>query len=229
MTPGQQSSHQMCSYKTGTTGNQDLHAASLVVVECVNRWSEILTACKTGGFRLWLTALYGGSRYPRYIAFPVSRPRAQSVTNPGNKTGIIENPSPKKRLSRHRIGRLLAVVGLLFIAAATLTPLPQQSAAAAATPLWCLVCGEDGGVDVLNNILLFVPLGLGLRLMRLRTSHVVLLAASVSLAIELLQLIVITGRDASLSDLLTNTLGSWTGALGGSIALKSSLRPPTES
>ncbi len=116
---------------------------------------------------------------------------------------------------RREIGRFLAVAGLLFIGGTTLIPLPQQTAAAAATPLWCLVCGEYGGVDVLNNILLFMPLGLGLSLIGLRTARVLMLGALLSLGIELLQLAVIPGRDASLSDVLTNSLGSAAGALAG--------------
>src|SRR5687767_3754236 len=98
-----------------------------------------------------------------------------------------------------RIGRFTALLGVLFIAATTLVPLPEKSAAAAATPVWCLVCGEYGGVDVLNNVLLFIPLGLGLRLMGLRTSRVLMLGFFTSVSIELLQLTFVPGRDASLS------------------------------
>jgi hypothetical protein len=112
----------------------------------------------------------------------------------------------------NRLGLLLLFTGLLTIAAATLVPLPQQASAAEETPLWCLVCGDYGGVDVLNNMLLFVPLGAGLWLRGVRLRSVVAVAALLSLTIELLQLLVIPGRDASLSDLLTNTFGSWIGA-----------------
>jgi len=84
--------------------------------------------------------------------------------------------------------------------------------AARLTPWWCLVCGDRGGVDVVNNILLFVPLGLGLRLVGLPLRVVVGLGALSSFTIELLQATVVTGRDASLSDILTNTTGSWLGA-----------------
>ena len=59
------------------------------------------------------------------------------------------------------IGRFLACAGLLLIAATTLVPIPQQTAASQLTPLWCLVCGDYGGVDVVNNIILFVPAALG--------------------------------------------------------------------
>jgi hypothetical protein len=115
-----------------------------------------------------------------------------------------------------RFGRLGAVLGLLFIAVLTLTPLSRQVAAAAATPLWCLVCGDYGGVDVVLNVLLFVPFALGLRVGGVPTILVGASGAVTSLAVESLQLAVIPGRDASLSDLVTNILGSLIGALLGS-------------
>lgn len=114
---------------------------------------------------------------------------------------------------RRRVGQLSAAAGLLFVAVTTLIPLPQQTAASAATPLWCLVCGEYGGVDVLNNILLFLPLGIGLRLAGISTLRAVMLGSLLSLTVELLQLTIIPGRDASLSDVLTNTSGTWVGAM----------------
>jgi hypothetical protein len=113
---------------------------------------------------------------------------------------------------RSRIGGFFVVAGFLAIAVATLIPFPQQSGAAEATPLWCLVCGDYGGVDVSNNVLLFVPFGAGLLLCGIRLRWVVALGALVSLAVESLQLLIIPGRDASLSDLLTNALGTWLGA-----------------
>jgi hypothetical protein len=115
-----------------------------------------------------------------------------------------------------RFGQLLALAGLLFIAGMTLIPLPRQVAAARATPLWCLVCGDYGGVDVALNILLFIPFALGLRLLGLSLSAVVVTGAALSLTVESLQLALVTGRDASLSDLITNTVGSLIGGALGS-------------
>jgi VanZ family protein len=109
--------------------------------------------------------------------------------------------------------RLFGAAGLLIILAATLRPEPDQTRAAEATPLWCLVCGDHGGVDVINNILLFIPFAFGLRLGGVPRKTVLLVGAASSLAIELLQLTVIAGRDASLSDVLTNSLGTAVGAL----------------
>jgi hypothetical protein len=102
----------------------------------------------------------------------------------------------------------------MFIAWATLTPAanPLQ---ARVTPLLCLVCGDHGGADVGANLLLFVPLAAGLRLAGLSWRRVVLASAVLSLTVELLQYFVIPGRDASLSDVLTNTIG---GAAGGAMA-----------
>jgi hypothetical protein len=109
--------------------------------------------------------------------------------------------------------RFFGAAGLLIILAATLRPEPDQTRAAEATPLWCLVCGDHGGVDVINNILLFIPFALGLRLGGVPRRTVLLVGAASSLTIELLQLTLIAGRDASLSDVLTNSLGTGVGAL----------------
>jgi hypothetical protein len=118
-----------------------------------------------------------------------------------------------KASERRQRWRFVGAAGLVIILAATLRPEPDQTRAAEATPLWCLVCGDHGGVDVINNILLFIPFALGLRLGGVPRKTVLLAGAASSLAIELLQLTVIAGRDASLSDVLTNSLGTGVGAL----------------
>jgi hypothetical protein len=75
------------------------------------------------------------------------------------------------------------------------------------------VCGDRGGTDVLLNLVLFTPLGFGIGLTTRSWRRAVLAGAALSLAIELLQLTVVVGRDASLSDLVTNTVGAGIGAL----------------
>jgi hypothetical protein len=97
---------------------------------------------------------------------------------------------------------------LAAILAATLVPNSHQVAAAAATPLLCLVCGEGGGTDVFLNLLLFTPMAIGLRLLGWPWRRVVAAAALVSLTVESLQYSVVVGRDSSLSDLLANTIGA---------------------
>jgi hypothetical protein len=124
------------------------------------------------------------------------------------------NPEEEeRRIAGTGAWKALAVVGLAGILVTTLYPSPENAKEAALTPLWCLVCGSDGGADVLLNILLFIPFAIGLRLSGLSWRRVVGISALVSLAVETLQLEFVPGRDASLSDLLTNTLGSAVGAI----------------
>jgi hypothetical protein len=118
-------------------------------------------------------------------------------------------------LTRRWLGATLASVGLLAILVLTLYPNPRQARVADHTPLLCLVCGEAGGADVVLNLLLFIPLAAGLTLLGWSRVRVVAVCFLLSLGVETLQLAAHTGRDASLSDLLTNTTS---GALGAAIA-----------
>ena len=113
------------------------------------------------------------------------------------------------------LGGFVIAVGLLVIAAATLTPLPLTEYRSAGTPFWCLVCGSLGSVDVILNVALFLPLGVGLERMGWRVTRIAIACFLTSLAVESLQIMTIAGRDASVSDLITNTSG---GMLGGFIA-----------
>ncbi len=79
----------------------------------------------------------------------------------------------------------------------------------------CLACGELGGVDVVLNVLLFLPLGIGLAMSGASRSRAIISMCLASLSIELLQLGVIPGRDASLGDVLSNSLGGALGVLLG--------------
>lgn len=134
-----------------------------------------------------------------------------------------------------RWGQLIALAGAVLIASMTLFPHPELAKESSATPLSCLLCGDYGVVDVFLNTLLFIPFGLGLRLMggSRRQSQVALMVTS--LCIELLQLKIVAGRDASLSDFITNSLGGglgiwiadhWTGFVFPSAALSRMLRIP---
>ena len=104
-----------------------------------------------------------------------------------------------------RLGAVVASVGLVAILVLTLVPNPRQTPVADETALLCLVCGESGGADVVLNLLLFIPLGAGLALLGWPWARVVAVCALLSLGVETLQYVLHTGRDASLSDLLTNT------------------------
>ena len=120
----------------------------------------------------------------------------------------------------NRAGALLSAMMLTIVLVATLTP-------AASTPtgdFWCVACGEYGGLDVLNNIVLFLPLGFAFAVATDRRWRSVLACVAVTVFVESMQIRIIPGRDASLSDLLANSFG---GALGVELALWRSvlLRP----
>ena len=103
----------------------------------------------------------------------------------------------------------LLVVGMLaVIAFVTLRPAEQL----VMLPAFCVFCGPLGGVDFLLNTALFIPLGLGLRLLTGRWITAVVIGALTTLVIESLQWRFVAGRDASLGDLIANTLGTMIGA-----------------
>ncbi|MEO6447550.1 MAG: VanZ family protein [Gemmatimonadaceae bacterium] len=104
-----------------------------------------------------------------------------------------------------------AAVVLMLIAGATLYPVPPLLTP---LPMFCLACGDLGGVDVVLNVLLFLPFGAALVWAGGSWRRAVVGAVLVSLTIEFLQLAIIPGRDASVSDLLTNSLGGMLGATG---------------
>jgi hypothetical protein len=105
-------------------------------------------------------------------------------------------------------GAALAAAGFLFIVVATLTPV---TAPAYPLPSTCIVCGQLGGVDVVNNVIMFVPFAAGLTLAGLRRWAVLALAIATTLTVETLQIGVIRGRDANVGDLLMNTVGGMVG------------------
>ncbi|MBP2648009.1 MAG: VanZ family protein [Gemmatimonadetes bacterium] len=104
------------------------------------------------------------------------------------------------------------VVAILL---ATLWPLPEQAYRASLSPVACLVCGDQGVQDVIQNIIMLLPLGLALGLAGVRPGWAALGAFGLAVLVESLQYTVVTGRDASLSDVITNTAGA---ALGAALA-----------
>jgi VanZ family protein len=120
-----------------------------------------------------------------------------------------------------RLGLVLTILSLAAIAYATLLPEPGRPLDAHL----CLVCGSLGGVDAILNVLLFIPLGVGLALSGVPCRRALLTMSVLSVLIETAQFFVIPGRDATIGDVLTNTLG---GALGIAIGRYPQLwfRPP---
>jgi hypothetical protein len=93
---------------------------------------------------------------------------------------------------------------LIAIGIATLWPLPGAPPSGSSL---CLACGELGGVDLVLNVVLFIPLGVALALVWPKPRWTWLFPSLVSLTVELLQLRVVPGRDASLGDLVANSVG----------------------
>jgi VanZ family protein len=141
------------------------------------------------------------------------------VSELGEPTATADPPSADRLLShtpkssRRAAGLTLAVFGLVFVLLLTLWPAPQEAKRSQLTPIWCIVCGAVGVQDVLQNLLMLLPFGLGLGLLGWRAARATMVGLAIGLAIELLQYAVIPGRDASLSDVVTNTLGTTLGAL----------------
>ena len=103
----------------------------------------------------------------------------------------------------------LLLAGLLAIAIVTLTPTSDPERIS----FWCMKCGERPAVDLLLNILLFVPAGAGLGLYGVRFRRAVFLALLCTCLIEALQLFAVPGRYASFRDILANFAGGVIGYL----------------
>jgi hypothetical protein len=117
-----------------------------------------------------------------------------------------------------RIPRWLAVAILLIagagVAVLTLTPVAGPSGG---SPSPCLLgCGSRWVADLIANVLLFAPLGVGLALLGVGWSRILLLGLLASGAVELAQVGLVAGRDANLADVVSNALGA---ALGGMVGL----------
>jgi hypothetical protein len=110
--------------------------------------------------------------------------------------------------SKRGAGTSLLAVAVSVIAVATLVPLEATES----LPTLCIICGPLGGVDFVLNVLLFLPIGIAVAMMGGRVKMAVVVGGILTLAVESLQWRVIAGRDASLGDLLANTLGSAVGA-----------------
>jgi len=115
-------------------------------------------------------------------------------------------PTPHLR----RAGLVIAIASLPAIGFTTLLPEPG----AAIGSHFCLFCGTLGGVSAFLNVLLFIPLGIGLAFYGFPGRRAVIAMCALSLLIETTQFLAITGRDSTFGDVLTNTLG---GALGFAI------------
>jgi hypothetical protein len=111
-----------------------------------------------------------------------------SDSSSSNRTPRIVALIPQKSL-----GRALTVAGFLFIAALTLSP---QYGTVKAPPSFCVLCGGSSVLDAILNVLLFIPLGVGLRLSGMSRRRAFAIGLVTTITVELLQLW-IPGRDTS--------------------------------
>ena len=101
----------------------------------------------------------------------------------------------------------LATVALGAILCVTLVPTSDPDTG---TFNWCLLCGEFGLSDLVANVALFVPAAFALRLAGVPGSKTIGGLFLLSVAIELAQLW-IPGRESTLGDVVSNTLGAAAG------------------
>ena len=101
----------------------------------------------------------------------------------------------------------LSVTAILFL---TLMPVPEWQWETEKRFSLCILCTAGAVPDFFENALLFLPVGAALAFRRQRLWATVLYGALLSLAIEMMQLGV-PGRDPSLQDVASNTLGTFFG------------------
>lgn len=122
-----------------------------------------------------------------------------------------ENRSPIERIT----ARLLVPLVLGAIALLTLTSSSAVTGSSSGR-VACLRCDDLVSLDLILNFLLFVPLGVALSLAGTFWRRSLLLVLLITGGIEVLQLSLVPGRDASLLDVLSNFAG---GAVGTFVAL----------
>src|SRR5665213_1227565 len=127
-----------------------------------------------------------------------------SESSSSNRTPRIVALIPQKSF-----GRALSFAGFLFIAVLTLAP---QYGTVKTPPSFCVLCGDTSVLDSILNVLLFIPLGLGLRLAGLSRRRAFAIGLVTTITVELLQL-GIPGRDTSLGDIFTNSFGGFAGII----------------
>ncbi len=114
------------------------------------------------------------------------------------------------RTPQKALGIATTAVSLILIARLTLKPLGDSLPTHFDV---CLLCGSTGTANFLLNVVLFVPLGIGLRLSGMRRWTAWTLALLLTATIETLQFYVVPGRDSDLGDIVANTLGGVIGVI----------------
>jgi hypothetical protein len=100
---------------------------------------------------------------------------------------------------------LALVLGLIALA----TLLPTENIAGGAG--FCLLCGPRGLADFVSNIVLFAPFGCVIALRGSSLRRALFAGALLACLIEALQIEMIPGRDATIGDVVANTVGAAAG------------------
>jgi hypothetical protein len=111
---------------------------------------------------------------------------------------------------RRLLQAVLTVAVLFIVASVTLLSAPRPSRIPPSSLLCLLDCGDPGLGDVVNNVLLFIPVGWVLRYW-MRPGAAVVTCLIMTVAIESLQAFALVGRSPSLRDVLSN----WSGGAAG--------------
>ncbi len=112
-----------------------------------------------------------------------------------------------RRMNRKRFGALIVGIALAGVLLATLVPGGSHGTNA----FGCVFCGEHALADLLANVVLFAPVGIGIALLGAGLGRAVLAGLVLSTSVEFIQ-VVLPGRDASLGDVIANSTGAWLGA-----------------
>ncbi|WP_199424752.1 VanZ family protein [Actinotalea solisilvae] len=119
---------------------------------------------------------------------------------------------------RPRVTRLLLALALVAVAALTLVPTGRELAVGCAVE-WAVP--TLGAVEVMANVVLFVPVALLAGVLTRRPLVVLLAASGASLLLEVLQAFATgLGRSCSTNDWLANTLGALLGTVLAAVALR---------
>ena len=128
------------------------------------------------------------------------------------EAGCVSYAYRSGELSVSPVTRRISTVGAIAVMAAvfwmTLTPAYGPTAV---LDFWCMACGQLGGVDVVANIIMFTPVGFTLAVAMNRRWVPLAICVLTTVLIEMLQIKVVPGRDASFSDIVANSLGGLVG------------------
>jgi hypothetical protein len=126
------------------------------------------------------------------------------MTDPVDRSGAL----PPVRPLGSRGARAFIFIAAALVLIATLYPM---EAAGGGGDIGCLLCSDGGLADAIVNVILFVPLGAAAALIGRSTLGALALGAALSGSVEFAQISLIPGRDASIGDLVFNTLGAAVG------------------